>query len=127
MQSKTKTTMKKNEKYFVYFGTEENAYEVEKSKPFKTIADAIADAKEYIDSECGSFGTDTITNFWDEKSEVSNILDSITEEVMMDGYGYEYLQNLHGYTIIIGIAKYGSCQKMRSILNEERNEIAKLF
>ena len=107
----------KKEKYFVYFGTEENVYEVEKSKPFNNITDALADAKDYIDSECGSFGEDA----------VSNILDSITEEVNLDGYGYEYLQNLHGYTIIIGVAKYGYCQKMRSILNEERQEIVKLF
>ena len=118
---------KNNTKFYVYFGTEENAYEVEKSEAFNTIEEAIADVKEYIDCECGSFGTDTITNFWEEKSEVSNVLDSITEEMNLNGYGYEYLQNLHGYTIILGIAKYGYCQKMRSVLNEERNEIAKLF
>ena len=34
------------EKYFVYFGTEENAYEVEKSNAFKSIEKAVEDVKE---------------------------------------------------------------------------------
>lgn len=112
---------KNNTKFYVYFGNEENVYEVEKSKAFNTIEEAIADIKEYIDVE----GVTYEGTFND--SEINDILKTITEDVNVSGFGYQYMYNVHGYTIILGIAKNGYCRDMRGVLTKERREIVELF
>lgn len=105
------------EKYFVYFGTEENAYEVEKSNAFKTIEKAVEDVKEYVNP------------FKSEKvdEELKPFINNIVEEVKTKGYGYECFEDENGYTIILGIAKNGYCKNLRKVFTENRQEIVKLF
>jgi len=109
------------EKYFVYFGTEENAYEIEKSKAFKTMEKAVEDVKEYLNVECNPFESEKVDK------ELKPSIDTIVEELKAKGYGYEYLENIHGYTIILGIAKNGYCKNLRKVFTDYRQEIANLF
>ena len=109
------------EKYFVYFGTEENGYEVEKSDAFKTMDKAVEDVKEYVTIECNPFNSERVNE------ELKPSIDTIVKELNTNGYGYEYLENVHGYTIILGIAKNGYCKNLRKVFTENRQEIANLF
>lgn len=99
--------MKKD--YFVYYGTEENAYEIEKSGAF-TKEEAIDFAKK---------------NYLDEYMEEDEIPDTISE--LENGHGVEFEDKWKGYGMYVGIAKKGNVKPIRSTLSDLRRMIVGYF
>ena len=92
--------MKKN--YFVYYGTEENAFEVEKNGAYtKDVAIEVAKEylKDYMLNEDLAYGMEDI-----DKGE------------------YVSFESKHGYTMFVGIGEKGNLRKIRSELAEMRRE-----
>lgn len=101
--------MKKN--YFVYYATEENAYEIEKSQPL-TGQEALQLAKSYIEEHAPS-----------EVEEAMKEINDFKEE----GGTYEFEDDYKGYVMIVGIAPKGKlCNVIRTI-NDYRKEIVGMF
>ena len=91
-------------KYNLYYGTEENAYEIDKHGPM-SLEEAIDNLQEWVDEE----------EDWELNREACK------KVVVEDGYFYEEMDNAHGYRIITGIAEEGNTE-VEDYLEELRNE-----
>ena len=92
-------------KTYLYYGTEENLFEVEKHEVdnvFGYVLDYLADVCSYEESE--------------------RIAKDIENEVEAKGYATYEDVNEQGYDIFIGVAKQGYCNIVRNQLKEKRNE-----
>ena len=94
-------------KYNLYYGTEEDAYEIGKSKPMSL-------------NEC----LDTMQEWIEEEEEEEEEFDRNACEKMLSerGYDYEEMVNLRGYGIVIGIAEEGNTE-IENYLNDCRREM----
>lgn len=102
--------MKKN--YFVYYATEENAYEIEKNGAF-TESEAIECVKEYLDNYMPTEQiADAMNNVKQYKEEGVNL---IFEDKDKD------------YTMCVGIAPKGKLHDIRKEIMEMRKEIMEMF
>ena len=96
-------------KYYLYYGTEENAYEPEKFGP-KTLEEALDTMQEWFEEN----GDDFNRKLWEEN-------------ISKNGYDYEETDNSQGYYTVMGIAMQGKCNKVRSILTDYRREMLSMF
>lgn len=90
-------------KYYIYYGTEENAYEMEKFGP-KTLDEALDGLQEWHDEVDEEFDREACKK--------------VVEEC---GYDYEEMENAHDYHTIMGIAEEGNTE-VEGYLNDLRNE-----
>lgn len=91
-------------KYNLYYGTEENAYEIDKHGPM-SLEEAIDNLQKWVDEE----------EDWELDREMCK---KVVEECR---YFYEEMENTHDYRVIIGIAKEGNTE-VEGYLNELRKE-----
>ena len=91
-------------KYNLYYGTEENAYEIDKSKPMP-LNECLDRMQEWIEEEEEEFDRNACEKTLSER-----------------GYDYEEMPNLRGYGIVIGIAEEGNTE-IEDYLNERRREM----
>lgn len=88
---------------YLYYGTEENLFEIEKHKVdnvFGYVIDFLVDVCSYEESE--------------------RIAKQIENEVYSKGYSLYEDVNEQGYNIFIGVAKQGYCNIVRNQLKEKR-------
>lgn len=96
-------------KYFFYYGTEENAYEIDKLT-YDNADQAIAEVEGVLE------GSDEQIN-----------KDKFKKEIEEDGYALVETENAHGYHIVVGIATQGHCKNISSLLHDYRREIIACF
>lgn len=96
-------------KYFFYYGTEENAYEIDKLT-YDNVDQAIAEVEDVLE------GSDEQIN-----------KDEFKKEVEEDGYAFVETINPHGYHILVGIATQGHCQKFSRVLRAYRRDFIACF
>lgn len=102
--------MKKN--YFVYYATEENAYEIEKNGAF-TESEAVECVKEYLDEYMPNEDiADAMADVNTNKAEGVNL-------IFEDKY--------KGYTMCVAIAPKGKLRGIRNELSDMRREIEEMF
>jgi hypothetical protein len=89
-------------KYNLYYGTEENAYEIDKIGP-KSLSKALDTMQKWIEEEGEEFDRNACEKMLSER-----------------GYDYEDMENMRGYHIIIGIAEEGNSE-VEDYLNDCRN------
>lgn len=90
-------------KYYIYYGTEENAYEMDKFGP-KTLDEALDGLQEWHDEVDEEFDREAWKTMLSER-----------------GYDYENMENAHDYHTIMGIAEEGNLG-VECYLNDLRNE-----
>jgi hypothetical protein len=90
-------------KYNIYYGTEENAFEIDQHGPMP-LKEALDTMQKWIGEEDEEF---------DRKACKKMLLDR--------GYDYEEMENAHDYHILIGIAEEGNTG-VEDILTDYRNE-----
>lgn len=92
-------------KTYLYYGTEENLFELEKyevDNTFGWVVDYLVDVCSYEEAE--------------------RIARDVENEVETKGYSVYEDVNEQGYDIFIGVAKQGSCNIVRHQLKEKRDE-----
>ena len=98
-------------KTYLYYGTEENCFEIEKhetTNPFGDIRDFLTDDYLQVD-------------------EIDSALNQMKSDFEKNGFAlYETTQGM-GYEIVIGIAKYGKCSKVKSVLELRREELISMW
>lgn len=94
-------------KYFVYYATEENAFETEKNGAY-IKEEALKEAKSYLDE-------------YEDESDITDDMEHL--EKHMD-YGTEvtFPDKWKGYTMLVGIAPKGRCRNVSSIITDLRRE-----
>ena len=92
-------------KYNLYYGTEENAYEIEKSVEPISLNECLDTMQEWIEEEEEEFDR----NAWEKM---------LSER----DFDYEDMENLRGYHIVIGIAEEGNTE-IEDYLNDCRREM----
>ena len=102
--------MEKN--YYVYYATEENAFETEK-RGACTESEALAEAKKLLDEY---MDTDDISESMDE---LLGGYENGVSVVFEDAY--------KGYTMIVGIAPKGKTDSIEKAISEMRDEIVNMF
>lgn len=96
-------------KYFFYYGTEENAYEINKDT-YNDLDSAIAEVEETLKGSDEQFSKD-----------------GFKKQLELGGYALVETENAHGYNIVVGIATQGHCKEIRGLLQDYRREIIALF
>ncbi len=96
-------------KTYIYYATEENAYETDKQV---LTGDAKETIKQYLKDD------------YIEGEEAEEIATELVTAFEKDGYAYETLVNGQDYEIIIGIAQYGKCSEITSVIADCRREMA---
>lgn len=91
-------------KTYLYYGTEENFYEVEKHETNNVAADIKTFLKDAVET--------------DEEKE--NLVKEFSSELNSKGYAYHETENEQGYNIFLGFAKEGYCRRIRSLLENNR-------
>lgn len=104
MQYQNKTIMKK----YLYYAIEENCFETEK--------------REIKDSEIRSTIKEWLADDYCQVDAQNEAVRQIEEGLSKDGWGACTLENGQGYTIIIGVAKYGKCREIAKIIADNRKE-----
>ena len=98
-------------KTYLYYGTEENCFEIEKhetTNPFGDIRDFLTDDYLQVD-------------------EIDLALNQMKSDFEKNGFAlYETTQGM-GYEIVIGIAKYGKCSKVKRVLELRREELISMW
>lgn len=92
-------------KTYLYYGTEENFYEIEKHESTNITEDTKTFLKDVVD-----------------KNEAEAIAEEMKCELNVDGFATYEGEDEHGYQIFLGFAEQGHCQVLRNILNEKRRE-----
>ena len=102
--------MKKN--YFVYYGTEENAFEIKKNGAF-TESEAIECVKDYLDTYM----------YEDEKADAM----AKVNEFKQEGVNLIFDDKIEGYVMFVGIAPKGKLRSCTTELTKLRREIVEMF
>ena len=95
-------------KHIVYFASEENGYELEKTE-FATLEEAMKCVGQYGVVEGVDFGEETIPN-----------------EIEANGFGYATTDD-NGYHLIVGIATEGHGDSLMEIINDVREDFVEMF
>ncbi len=96
-------------KTYIYYGTEENAFEIEKyetKNPFEDVRDFL----NYIDDD-----------------EIDTALTQMKSDFEKNGFSIYETEQKQGYEIIIGIAEFGKCSKIKRVMELRRQEIVSMF
>lgn len=98
-------------KTYLYYGTEENCFEIEKfetTNPFEDIRNFLTDDYLQVD-------------------EIDLALNQMKSDFDKNGFAlYETTQG-QGYEIVIGIANDGKCSKVRRVLELRRKELISMW
>lgn len=98
-------------KTYLYYGTEENCFEIEKhetSNPFEDIRNFLTD--DYVDED-----------------EINAAVKQMKSDFDENGFAlYETTQG-QGYEIVIGIANNGKCSEVRRVLEIRRKELISMW
>lgn len=92
-------------KTYLYYGTEENFYEIEKHESTNITEDTKTFLQDVVD-----------------ENEAEAIAEEMKCELNVDGFATYEDEDEHGYQIFFGFAEQGHCQVLRNILNEKRRE-----
>ena len=95
-----------SEKIYIYYGTEENGYEIQKYETknlIKDLGDILAD-------------TDL------SKREIMDLINEFTENINENGEYFTSTYNSHGYDIFIGVAKKSQTKTLTDILKSLRKQ-----
>ena len=96
-------------KTYIYYATEENGYETEKQV---LTGDAKETIKQYLKDD------------YLEEEEAEEIANDLVIALEKNGYAYETLVNGLDYEIVIGLAQYGKCSNVTSVIADCRRETA---
>ena len=95
-------------KTYIYYANEQYGYETEKQVVNGDLRQTVEDflKEDYIEG--------------DEAEVIANELITALEK---DGYAYEMLVNGQNYEIVIGLAQYGKCSEITSVIADCRREM----
>ena len=99
-------------KYYVYYATEENAFETEKNGAF-TKDEALKVAKSYLDE-------------YMEDDEISGAFAELNE-YCEEGIVNLFIDKYKGYTMAVGIAPKGKLRNVQKTITDMRKEIIRMF
>lgn len=99
------------EKIYIYYGTEENGYEIEKYET-KNLTKDLGDIFANVDLS---------------KRELKDLIDEFTENISKNGVYYLSTYNNQGYDIFIGVAKKSKIKTLTDILKSLRKEYTGIF
>lgn len=102
--------MKKN--YFVYYATEENAFETEKNGAY-TEKEAVDVVKEYLDEYMPS-------------EQIKEAMDNV-HQYKEEGTNIIFEDKDKGYTMLVGIAPKGKLREITSEISALRKEMLEQF
>lgn len=106
--------MKKKERNIIaYYASEENAYEISKTKG--EVRETLASIRLDLVDEGVS---ETVT-----EKQIQNLKDGLEK----DGYGIIEVTNCHEYQVIYAVAYHGNTKPITSMLKERRQEITSMF
>lgn len=105
--------MGKQKTVSVYYASEENAYEINKTKG--EVREALASIRLDLADEGVS---ETVA-----EKQIQNLKDGLEQ----DGYGIIEVTNCHEYQVIYAVAYHGNTKPITSMLKERRQEITSMF
>jgi hypothetical protein len=101
-------------KYFLYYGTEENAYEIDK-QACDTLDEAVNAIARWMEDEDDLACEETI-----DKEKFKKVVNE-------DGYAIVETENSHGYHIVMGVAVHGHCKEISGLLRDYRRDFIACF
>ena len=99
-----------SDKTYIYYGTEENGYEIQKYETKNVIKDL------------GDILADTDLS----KREIMDLINEFTENINENGVYYTSTYNSHGYDIFVGVAKKSQTKTLTDILKSLRKEFKEM-
>ena len=105
--------MTKQKSVSVYYASEENAHEINKTK---------GEVREALASIRLDLADEGVSETAAEK-QIQNLKDGLEK----DGYGIIEVTNCHEYQVIYAVAYHGNTKPITSMLKERRREITSMF